>query len=112
MNKKMLFLLLVFLLPIVSFATDGDVEMVAGAGTEDKLFYGLIALGSGLGLGLAVFGGALGQAKAAAAALDGIARNPQAQPKIFIPMIISLALIESLVIYMLIIAFVLAGKVA
>ena len=53
-----------------------------------------IALAAGLGIGIAAFGGALGQGRAAAAALDGIARNPGAQPKIFTPMMIGLALIE------------------
>ena len=49
--------------------------------------------------------------KAAAAALDGIARNPGAADKIRGPMILGLALIESLVIYALIIAFMLLGKI-
>jgi F-type H+-transporting ATPase subunit c len=44
-------------------------------------------------------------------ALEGIARNPNASGKIFTPMIIGLALIESLVIYALVIAFILQGKV-
>lgn len=70
----------------------------------------LFAIGAGLAIGIAAFGGSLGQGKAAAAALDGIARNPAAQGKIFVPMIIALALIESLVIYALIIAFGLSGK--
>ncbi len=61
--------------------------------------------GAFLALGLAAFGGALGQAKAAAAALDGIARNPSASGKIFVPMVIGLALIESLVLYAFVIAF-------
>ncbi|MBI2646392.1 MAG: ATP synthase F0 subunit C, partial [Deltaproteobacteria bacterium] len=52
-----------------------------------------------------------GQGKAAASALEGIARNPGASDKIFVPMIIGLALIESLVIYALVIAFMLAGKI-
>jgi F-type H+-transporting ATPase subunit c len=59
-----------------------------------------------LALGIAAFGGALGQGKTAAAALDGIARNPSARDAIFVPMIIGLALIESLVIYALINVFV------
>lgn len=71
---------------------------------------GLIALGAGLAIGLAAIGGALGQGKTAAAALDGIARNPAAQPKVFTPMIIGLALIESLVIYAFVIAFFLQNK--
>ena len=60
-------------------------------------------IGAGLAIGLAACGGALGQGRAVAAALDGMARNPDA--KLFVPMIIGLALIESLVIYALIIAF-------
>ena len=64
------------------------------------------SLGAALAIGLAAFGGALGQGKTAAAALDGIARNPAAQPKIFVPMIIGLALIESLVLYAFVIALV------
>jgi len=65
----------------------------------------LAGLGAGLGLGLAALGGSLGQGKTAAAALEGIARNPAASDKIFTPMIIGLALIESLVLYALLIAF-------
>ena len=64
------------------------------------------SLGAALAIGLAVFGGSLGQAKVAAAALEGIGRNPAAQPKIFVPMIIGLALIESLVLYAFVIAFI------
>jgi F-type H+-transporting ATPase subunit c len=70
------------------------------------------ALGRWLSLGIAIaaFGGALGQSKAIAAGLEGIARNPSADKKIFTPMIIGLALIESLVIYALVISFLLIGK--
>ena len=79
----------------------------AGAG-GDK---GLIAIGAGIAIGVAALGGAFGQGKTAAAALEGIARNPAAQGKIFTPMIIGLALIESLVIYAFVIAFFLQGKI-
>ncbi len=65
---------------------------------------GLIALGAGLAIGIAAFGGALAQSKTAAAALEGIARNPSAQDKIFTPMIVALALIEALVILAFLIA--------
>ena len=73
--------------------------------------YGLIALGAGLGIGLAALGGGIGQGRAAGSALDGIARNPGAAGQIRGPMILGLALIESLVIYALIIAFLLVVKV-
>lgn len=81
--------------------------MAQDGGSMDK---GIIAIAAGLAIGLAAFGGALGQAKTAASALDGIARNPAAQGKIFTPMIIGLALIESLVIYAFVIAYFLQGK--
>jgi F-type H+-transporting ATPase subunit a len=48
----------------------------------------------------------------AAAALEGIARNPNASDKLFTPMILGLALIESLVIYALVIAYMLQDKIA
>ncbi len=83
-----------------AFAADGVVD-------NNK---GYIGIGAALAIGLAALGGGLGQGKAAASALDGIARNPQASGKIFVPMIVGLALIESLVIYGLLIAFNLAGK--
>src|SRR6476660_9052787 len=70
-----------------------------------------LGLAAGLSSGIAAFGGGLGQGKAAAAALDGIARNPGASDKNFTPMILGLALIESLVIYSLIISILLIGKV-
>ena len=70
-----------------------------------------ITLGAGLAISVAALGGGLGQGAAVAAALEGIARNPNASDKIFTPMIIGLALIESLVIYALVIAFILQGKI-
>ena len=66
-----------------------------------------LAIAIGLGLPIAVIGGALAQGKAAAAALEGIARQPEAASKIQTAMIIGLALIESLVIYALLVALIL-----
>ena len=70
-----------------------------------------IGIAAGLGLAIAAFGGALAQGRTASTALDGIARNPGAAGKLFTPMILGLALIESLVIYSLIIAFALLSKI-
>jgi F-type H+-transporting ATPase subunit c len=61
--------------------------------------------GAAIAIAVAVLGGALGQSRAAAAALDGIARNPGAQEKIQTPLILSLALIESLVLFGFAIAY-------
>jgi F-type H+-transporting ATPase subunit c len=60
-----------------------------------------------LGLPIAALGGALGQGKAAAAALEGIARQPEAAGEIRTLLLLSLALIESLVIYAFVAFFIL-----
>jgi F-type H+-transporting ATPase subunit c len=73
--------------------------------------YGWVALAAGLAIGLAALGGSIGQGRAAGSALEGIARNPGAAGQIQGPMILGLALIESLVIYALIIALLLVLKV-
>ena len=70
-----------------------------------------IAIAAGFGIAIAAFGGALGQGRAISAALEGIARNPGASGKIFTPMIVGLALIESLVLYTFVIAIMLFLKI-
>jgi F-type H+-transporting ATPase subunit c len=72
---------------------------------------GLIALAAGLGIGIAAFGVALGQGRATAAAMESIGRNPNSADRIFVPMIIGLALMEALCLYALVIAFFLQGKI-
>jgi F-type H+-transporting ATPase subunit c len=90
------------LLTSTAFAQEGGASGGAGAAA---------AIGAGLAIGLAVIGGGLGQGRAAAAALEGISRNPGAAPRIMTPMILGLALIESLVLFAFLIAFTLQGKV-
>lgn len=90
------------------FAEEAATQATAAAATagHDK---GMLAIAAALCMGIAVFGGTFGQGKAASAALEGIARNPAAQDKIFTPMLLSLALIESLVILGFLVAFVKIG---
>ena len=63
-------------------------------------------LGAALAIGLAAFGGALGQGKTAASALEGIARNPSAFAAIRFALIFGLVLIESLALYTFAIIFI------
>ena len=81
----------------------------AAAGGDSR--YTGAALAAGFAIGLAALGGTLGQGRATAAALEGISRNPGAASRIQTPMILGLALIESLVLFALVIAFMLQGKV-
>lgn len=67
----------------VAYGADGEVSSS-----------GLIAIGAALAIGLATFGAASAQGKTASAAMEGIARNPTAKDQLFMPFIISLALME------------------
>ena len=49
-----------------------------------------------LAIGIAALGAALGQGRTAAAALEGIGRNPGASPRIQTSLVLSLALVESI----------------
>ena len=64
---------------------------------------GLKAIAAGVGFAIAVFGGAVGQSRIGAAACEGAARNPGAAGRIQTMMILGLALIESLVLFALIV---------
>jgi F-type H+-transporting ATPase subunit c len=77
------------------------VANTAFAAGEEK---GYLGVGAGLAAGLAVLGGGIGQGIAAGAALQGIARNPNASGKIQTPMLLGLAFIESVVIFAWLIA--------
>lgn len=96
-----LVVLLALVAPEAAFAQE------AGADS----YKGLVGIGVGLTMGLAVLGGGLGQGNGVKAALEGISRNPQASGKITTPMILGLAFIESLVIFAFVIAFQLQGKI-
>ncbi|MCJ7500602.1 ATP synthase F0 subunit C [bacterium] len=95
-------LLLVAMAPVAFAATEEG-------GSSGLMGFG-IALATGLAIGIAALGGAIGQGNAVRGAMEGIARNPGASGKIMTTLIIGLALIESLVIYALVISFILQGK--
>ena len=76
------------------------------AATAANNSVGLKAIAAGVGFAIAVFGGALGQSRIGAAACEGSARNPGAAAKIQTIMILGLALIESLVLFALVIVFI------
>ena len=97
MNKKMIFMTIAVLL----MAASAFAQPAAPAPTGVR--WNLVS--AAFLLGIAAAAGAIGQGRGLAAACDGIARNPSAAGAIRTAMIIGLALIESLVIYALIIAF-------
>lgn len=99
MIKNILSFLVVFLA--------AGVAMAAGDHGADVSSW--MPIGVGIGIGLAVLGGGMGQGKIGAAALEGIARNPSASDKVFVPMILGLAFVESLVLFAWVMCFMIKG---
>jgi F-type H+-transporting ATPase subunit c len=80
-------------------------EATARANTSTVAQWSIIT--AGFALAFAAAFGALGQAKGLSAAVEGIARNPSAAGEIRGNLILGLVLIESLVIYVLLISLIL-----
>jgi len=67
-------------------------------------------LGVAIALGTAAFGSAIGLGIAVSSAMGAISRQPEANNKIMMSMIIGCAFIEAITIYVLVFAFMSVGK--
>jgi F-type H+-transporting ATPase subunit c len=81
----------------------------AAAGDSNRAV--AIALSAGIAVAIAAFGAALGQGRVGAAAMESIGRNPNAADKLFLPLVLTLALLEALALYGFVIAILLQGKI-
>lgn len=102
MTKKV-FIMLAVLTLLVSVSAFAQEAGTTTTSTTSGVRWGVIA--AAFVLGIAAAAGAMGQSRAIAASVEGIARNPSAAAAIRLSMLIGLALIESLVIYALVLAF-------
>lgn len=97
--KMILLMLALFALASPIFAQTGAAAAPAGS-------VNWIAITSGFAMAIASGLCALGQGRAAASALEGMARNPGATKGIQAAMILSLVFMESLALFTLLIVFV------
>lgn len=98
---------------LVTLFTSSAFAQVANAAASNKEdVFRWAAGGAGFAIAIAVLGGTLAQGRATAAALEGMSRNPGAAGRIQTAMILGLALIESLVLFALVIAFLLQSKIS
>lgn len=72
---------------------------------------GLIAIGAGLAVALGAIGAGIGQGIASGKAFEAIARQPEVTGTVRTLLFIALAFMETLVIYGLVIALMLYGKI-
>ena len=103
-TSRLLSLLFVFL--VFGAATPVFAQETAAAAAGSGLVQWSI-ITAGFALAIAAAGAALGQGKAVASAAEAIARNPGAAGEIRGALILGLVLIESLVIYVLLVSLIL-----
>jgi len=106
MSKFRILLFAVVGILFSAMTTFAQVEGAAGGAGDNAFSVNKYrALAAGIGFAIAVLGGALGQSRIGAAACEGAARNPGAAGRIQTMMILGLALIESLVLFALLVVF-------
>lgn len=105
MKKINVALLVTALAPMMAMAEEHAAAAPAATSSATAAYWA-----AGLCMGLAASVASFSQSRAAVAALEGIGRNPSAAKGVFTPLILSLALIESLVLFAFVVAFSLAGK--
>ena len=80
----------------------------AGGDSQVKV---AVAIAAAVAVAIAGFGAALGQGRVGAAAMESIGRNPNAADKLFLPLVLTLALLEALALYGFVIAIILTGRI-
>ena len=105
MRTSRLVLSLMFGFVVLGLASPVYAQETAAAGATTVAQWSIVT--AGFALALAALGAALGQGKAVASAAEAIARNPGAAGEIRGALILGLVLIESLVIYVLLISLIL-----
>jgi F-type H+-transporting ATPase subunit c len=73
---------------------------------EKDIFLISILFGAGLAIGLGAIGPGIGQGTASGKAIEGLARQPEAEGRIRGTLLLSLAFMEALTIYGLVVALV------
>jgi F-type H+-transporting ATPase subunit c len=107
MRRKLAWLGLAVVVLLVVLSSGAQAAEAAKKSDAELRYFGIVAASAAFGLAIAAIGGAFSQSRGIRSALEGIARNPGASGPITTTMIIGLALIESLVIYVLVVCLIL-----
>jgi F-type H+-transporting ATPase subunit c len=107
MRRKLAWLGLAVVVLLVVLSSVALAAEAAKKSDAELRYFGIVAASATFGLAIAAIGGAFSQSRGIRSALEGIARNPGASGPITTTMIIGLALIESLVIYVLVVCLIL-----
>jgi F-type H+-transporting ATPase subunit c len=109
MKKLFAFFGTLFTSMLAAGAAMAAAEGAAAGGDSNRA--AAIAIAAGLAVAFASVGAAFGQGRVGAAAMESIGRNPNAADKLFLPLVLTLALLEALALYGFVIAILLQGKI-
>lgn len=87
------------LIVLIAATVLAPAALAQGSATGVSEGHAALWIAAAFGMGIAAFGCGLAQGRIGAAALEGIARNPSAAGSIFTPMLLSLAFVETLVLF-------------
>jgi len=107
--KKSFFYTMMVMLLVVFCAPFAYAAPEAGAVVDytKAIVIGLSVIAAGLAIGLGTIGTGLGMGNGLNGATNAVGRNPEAQGKVLLTMIVGLAMIESLAIYALVVSMIL-----
>ena len=106
--KKSLFYTMLVMLLTIAFAPFAYAAPDAAAVDYPKaIVVGLSVFGAGFAIALGTIGTGLGMGNGLNGATNAVGRNPEAQGKVLLTMMVGLAMIESLAIYALVVALIL-----
>ena len=111
MKKSLIYSVLVFALVIVSApfvfaAPEAAQAATAGVDYTKAIVIGCALLGAGFAIGFGAVGAGLGLGQATSGASNAVGRNPEAQGKVMLTMMVGMAMTESVAIYALVISLV------
>ena len=111
MKKSLMYALMAMLMVVVSapFVFAAPEAAAAATGTVDytkAIIVGMSLFVAGLAIAFGTLGTGLGMGNGLNGATNAVGRNPEAQGKILLTMMVGLAMIESLAIYALVIALI------
>jgi len=96
-----------FVLVSASLVIAADADPAATVDYTKAIVLGCSLLAAGMGIGVAATGTGIGMGHGLQGASNAVGRNPEAQGKILITMMVGLAMIESLAIYALVVSLIL-----
>lgn len=111
MKKSLVYSVLAIALIIVSApfafaAPEAAPAAAAGIDYTKAIVLGCALLGAGIAIGFGAVGAGLGLGQATSGASNAVGRNPEAQGKVMLTMMVGMAMTESVAIYALVISLV------